>query len=265
MMLTRPKPSSHPRSGGSRSGGPLSTRGGTITVAAILSLLAGIALLVFLREYREDLTASDGVRVVVAQNLIPHGTPGEVVAEKRLYTVRRIKKSELAEGAIVDPADLEGKVAKKDLFPGHQLKAEDFKAAEGEIGRRLSGVERAISVPVDKAHGLLGRIDAGDRVDVITTADSGAGAVTVSTVAARNVLVLAVPEVDDKGASSRKEQVTIRVPDRSAGMIAAASDGGDVWLVLRPAVGAQTQKPDGKGGTRYNAQINIDATVREQP
>ena len=127
MMLTRPKPPSHPRSGGSRSGGPLSTRGGTITVAAILSLLAGIALLVFLREYREDLTADDGVRVVVSRNLIPHGTPGEVVAEKRLYTIRRIKKSELAEGAVVDPADLEGKVAKKDLFPGHQLKAEDFK------------------------------------------------------------------------------------------------------------------------------------------
>jgi Flp pilus assembly protein CpaB len=262
MLLTKPKPASQPRGGG-----PLSTRGGTILVAALLSLLAGAALLVFLREYREDLTASDGVRVLVAKSLVPHGTPGEIVAESGLYKLARVKKSQLAEGAIVDPKDLEGIVAKKDLFPGHQLTADDFKSADGTIGRRLAGYDRAISVPVDKAHGMLGRIDTGDRVDVITTLDTGAGVATAAQVATRNALVLAMPDVDDGGPSGRKEQVTLRVPDDAVGPIAAAADGGEVWLVLRPAVGARSHESIGRvnrsGG--YDAEIKIDATVRERP
>lgn len=266
MMLTRPKPASQQRSSQPRRGGPLSTRGGTITVAAILSLMAGVALLLFLREYREDLTASDGVRVVVARSLIPAGTPGEVVAERKLYKMTRVEKSQLAEGAVVDPSDFEEMVAKKDLVPGHQLVAEDFKPADEHVGSRLSGFDRAMSVPVDKAHGILGRIDVGDRVDVITTSDAGAGSMTVSQVATRNALVLAVPDVGD-GGSSRKEQVTIRVPDRAVGIIAAAADGGDVWLILRPAVGARSHKSAAQptAGDRYDARIKIDATVTEQP
>jgi Flp pilus assembly protein CpaB len=261
MMLTRPKPTSQPRRGG-----PLSTRGGTILVAALLSLIAGAALLVFLRQYREDLTSSDGVRVLVARSLIPHGTRGDVVAERGLFKVARVTKSQLAEGAVVDPKDLEGKVAKKDLFPGHQLTADDFKSKEGQIGNTLTGYDRAMSVPVDKAHGMLGRIQVGDRVDVITTRDAGAGALSVSQLAARNVLVLAVPNVDDAGSSTREEQVTIRVPDEAARPIASAADDGNVWLVLRPAVGARAHGSGGqlKGGQSYNAQINIDATVKGQ-
>jgi Flp pilus assembly protein CpaB len=262
MMLTRPKPTSQPR----RSG-PLSTRGGTILVAALLSLVAGAALLIFLRQYREDLTADDAVRVLVARNLIPHGTRGDVVTEQKMYKLARVNKSQLAEGAIADPSDLEGKVAKKDLFPGHQLKADDFKSKEGLIGNTLTGYSRAMSVPVDKAHGILGRLSVGDRVDVITTTDGGAGTLTVAQIPARNVLVLAVPEVDDKGSSTRKEQVTIRVPDSAAPTIASAADEGNVWLILRPAVGARSHESVGrpvKPGQDISTQINIDATVRQR-
>src|SRR4029453_14309632 len=92
MMLTRPKPPSQPRSGG-----PLSTRGGTIFVAALLSLVAAVALLLFLRDYRNDLTADDGVRVVVLKSLVPHGTSGEAIAENSVYRMTRVKKSELAD------------------------------------------------------------------------------------------------------------------------------------------------------------------------
>jgi hypothetical protein len=76
MLLTRPKSPSPPRPGG---GGPLSSRGGTLLVAAMLSLLAGAALLVFLRQYREDVTSTDRARVLVAASLVPKGTPGDVI------------------------------------------------------------------------------------------------------------------------------------------------------------------------------------------
>jgi Flp pilus assembly protein CpaB len=235
MLLTRPKPPSQPRGGG-----PLSTRGGTILIAALLSLVAGAALLIFLRQYREDLTASDGVRVLVARSLIPHGTTGEVLSERSLYKVTRVKKSELVDGAVVDPANLEGKMAAKDLFPGHQLTASDFKPADGSTGRRLQSYDRAISLPLDKAHGMLARIDAGDRVDVLGTLDAGAGAITTAAVLARNVLVVKMPDAGDDNPATRTEQVTLRVPDNAAPNIAAVSDGGEIWLVLRPAVGARS-------------------------
>jgi len=222
-------------------GGPLSSRGGTLLVAALLSLVAGAALLIFLRQYRDDLTASDGVQVLVAKSLIPKGTTGEVVAETTRYRLARVKKSQLAHGAITDPEGLEGKAAKKDLFPGHQLTQDDFEGADGSVGSKLTGFDRAMSVPVDKAHGMTGRIRVGDRVDVIISQDAGAGLVTLASVAARNVLVLSVPDSDGSGVSARKEQVTLRVPDGAAPTIAAAADGGEVWLILRPAVGARAQ------------------------
>ena len=94
-----------------------------------------------------------------------------------------------------------------------------------------------MAVPVDSA-GMIGKIEAGDRADVITTQDAGAGSLTAASVAARNSLVLAVLDGDGT-ARRRARQVTIRVPDDAAAAIAAAADGGEVWLVLRPPVGAR--------------------------
>src|SRR5215210_7501690 len=189
MLLTRPKPPTSPRSGGG--GGPLSTRGGTLLVAALLSLLAGMALLVFLRQYRDDVTSSDRARVLVAASVIPKGTTGEVLLEQKLYRIAHVRADDLRDGAITDPSDLKGRAATGDVFPGHQLRLGDFEDAGGKIGSRLAGYQRAITVPVDRAHGMVGKIDAGDRVDVITTTDAGAGAVTVATVAVKGALVLA--------------------------------------------------------------------------
>jgi len=264
MLLTKPKSPSPARSGGGR--GPLSSRGGTLIVAALLSLLAAGALLLFLRGYRDDLTGSDGVQVLVARSLVPKGTPGEVVAEKRMYKLAKIKKSQLEEGAITDPDALNKQAATTDLFPGHQLRAEDFEPADDSVRSRLAGFERAMSVPVDGAHGMVGKIDVGDRVDVITTLDTGTGSVTVAQVAARNVLVLGVPD-GGSGDTGRQEQVTIRVPDRAVPSIAKAADGGKIWLVLRPAVGARSQTTDAvlegiRDGQSIDAQVDIDATVR---
>lgn len=264
MLKTRPRPSSSPLAGG-----PLSSRGGTLAVAALLSLVAAAALLVFLRQYRDDLTASDGVQVLVARSLVPKGTTGEIVAENKRYRLARVKKSQLADDAITDPAALEGKAATKDLFPGHQLRSDDFADADSTVASRLTGFDRAISVPVDKAHGMTGRIRTGDRVDVITTQDAGAGLVTVASVAARKVLVLSVPDSDGSGVTGRKEQVTLRVPDSAVARIAAAADGGEVWLVLRPAVGARSRAPEtvAKGaadGQPLDAEISVDATVRSR-
>jgi Flp pilus assembly protein CpaB len=270
MLLTRPKSTKPPTS--SRGGrGPLSTRGGTLLVAALLSLVAGAALLIFLRQYREDITGSDKARVLVAASVIPKGTRGEIVLERRMYRIASVRQDDLKAGAFKDPSDLEGSVTKADVYPGHQLTPSDFESADSTVGSRLADYERAMTVPVDRAHGLVGKIKAGDRVDVVTTDDGGAGALTIATVVARDVLVLAVPDGDGSGVAGRLEQVTIRVPDTAGASIAAAADGGKVWLMLRPAVGARAHSTDAtvngvvKSGTKpLNADVNISAQVRQR-
>src|SRR5215211_5791998 len=229
MKLTRPPAPAK------RGPGPLSTRNGTLAVAGILALLAGAALLLFLRQYRDDLTGSDPVRVLVARSLVPKGTPGDVVAGEHLYKVVRLRNSQLKPGAITDPEGMVDKVAATD----------------------------------DAAHGMIGRIDAGDRVDVIVTYENGVGGLTVARIAARNALVLNIPsEPKDGGVRSVTQPVTIRVGDESATEIAGAADGGKVWLVLRPAVGARSHESTEaianalrKGGVK--ADINID--LKGQP
>jgi Flp pilus assembly protein CpaB len=265
MLLTRPKTQAAPRSPGG--GGPLSTRRGTLLVAALLSLVAGAALLIFLRQYREDVTSSDKVRVLVAASVLPKGTTGDVILEKKMYRIAHVREDDLKSGAFTDPDALKGEAVKEDLSPGHQITSEDFQDAKGEVGTRLADYDRAMTVPVDRAHGMVGKIHPGDRVDVITTTDSSGGGVTIATVAARDVLVLAVPDSDGSGTATRQEQVTIRVPDDAASAIAASADGGKVWLVLRPAIGARAHRSDttlngASSGAPLNADVNIKVRSR---
>ena len=227
-------------------------------------------MLLFLREYRKDLEGSDPVRVLVASSLVAKGTPGDLVAGNHLYRVTKVQDSQLKDGALTDPADLRGKLAVADIDPGHQFQASDFEAADGKAQNRLSGFARAMTVPVDVARGMIGRIEAGDRVDVIVTSDSASSGISAAHIAARNVLVLNIPsDGGDGSVDAEKRPATIRVNDTEAAAIAAAADGGEVWLVLRPAVGARSHDSVDavaqalNNGRSVKADINIDATVSE--
>jgi Flp pilus assembly protein CpaB len=222
-----------------RSGGPLGTKHGSWLLASVLALIAAGALLVFLREYRDDLTGSDPVQVLVAKSVVPKGTPGDVIASEQLYSLDKVKNSQREDGAITDPDDLAGKVVAKEIQPGHQLRSSDFET--GRVAQaRLSGFQRAMSVPLDPSRGLVGDVEAGDHVDVVVTYSNQASGPNSAKVAARNVLVLEINEGDEDGLDTEDTTATLRVKDDDAAAIAAAVDGGSVWLVLRPAVGARS-------------------------
>ena len=150
-----------------------------------------------------------------------------------------MKNSQVEDGAITDPDQLSGEVVAKDIHPGHQLRSSDFE--EGRTAQaRLTGVQRAMSVPLDESRGLVGEVEAGDRVDVVVTYRNSGSGPNAARVAARDVLVLSVADSDDGGVSSDDPTATLRVNDDDAAAIAAAVDGGSVWLVLRPAIGARS-------------------------
>src|SRR5919197_1577989 len=125
-------------------------------------------LIVYLSHYRSSLKASDETTpVLVAKSLIQKGSPGNLIARSHEYQIASIPKRTVRTGAITDTSTLAGLVAAHDIYANQQLTTADFvAAAPNSIQTSLVGRNRAISIPIDQAHGMLGEITPGDHVDV---------------------------------------------------------------------------------------------------
>jgi Flp pilus assembly protein CpaB len=247
-----PRPPRRPKRSGVDLRKLVSTRRGSVIVAVAAAVLAASVLLVFLSQYRRSLNLSDkSVTVLVARSLIEKGSSGTLLAEKSIFQTARVRKRDLKNGAIADPSNLRGKVAVDDIYPGQQLVVGDFAPATGGVRERIAGDERAISLPLDNSHGMIGDVQGGDHVDVLFASGSS-GIVTVSqtratvTTLLRDLLVLRAPKsakAGGVGGPTSTQEVVLRATDTQAVTLAYAADNGKVWLVLRPKVGATDSKP----------------------
>ena len=218
-----------------RVGGRLSTRGGTAVIATIAGLGALAVLLVFMSNYRDSVrSGANETTVLVADQAIDEGTSGDVVAEAGLFSKKAIPETDAVDGAFTDPSALRGQVATEQVYRGEQLTAASFGPGADPIAGKLEGIQRALSVPVDKAHGNIEQIEAGSRVDVLggfNAEASGGRTRPVVDVLARDILVLKVPS----GSSGDEDTaVVLRVTDVEASRIAFAADSGQLWLTVRP-------------------------------
>jgi Flp pilus assembly protein CpaB len=224
------------------------TRGGAITIAATAALFAGILLLAFTSRYKDRVQSGTVEHsVLVANRLIPKGTSGAVVVSDGLFKPSSVQGENVASGALASSAVLGGKVATRDIYPGQQITAADFASNADPLRGQLSGVQRAIDVPIDDAHGLVGEVRAGDSVDVLAgfnTANSntGRGRPQLRTLI-QDVRVLKAPDPDAKATGRDTKDLTVRVTADQAAQLAFASDAGRVWFILRPPVGAKNPHP----------------------
>lgn len=222
----------------------LSTRRGSLLLAGVTALLAGALIFLFV-DSRDGggVVGGGSERVLVAKRLIPKGSPGDVVGAQQLAVATTLEGEDLKEGAISDPKALAGKAAVADIYPGQQLTTADFTAAAVGLSAKLTGDQRAVAVPVDAAHGLIGSVQAGDHVDVFVglsqTGGSGGGSVVRTLL--QNALVLSAAGATDTGATGGGGGSTIilRASDRDATKLAFAADNGQVWIALRPPAGAK--------------------------
>jgi Flp pilus assembly protein CpaB len=226
----------------------LATRGGTVTVGAFAAGFAALLLVLYLSQYRSSLNESnEPITVLVAKSLIEKGTPGDIVGVKGLFQTTEVQKGQVKEGAITDPSALRGREATNDIFPGQPLTTDAFAAStRGAIGSQIAGNQRAIAVPVDPAHGLIGQVRAGDRVDVVgawNITEGGGGGRPVVKVLTQNILVLDAPDNSGPGvASAAAVNVVLRTNYREAVEIAWVAENGKVWVVLRPRAGAPPRR-----------------------
>ena len=224
----------------------VSTRGGSVAVAALTALLAAALLMVFLTRYRDSVNSNDKLTtVLVAQRLIEKGSSGDVIATQGLYQTSRLPKKQLKNGALSDPGAIRGKVATQEVLPGQQLTTTDFAPSTDPIVKNLAGDQRAISLPLDSAHGMIGDVHSGDRVDVLAgfnwQPNGAASSVPVSKVLLQNALVLKAPANAQKGgiAGNSTQNVVIQAPADMTSQLAFSADNGKVWIVKRPKVGAK--------------------------
>jgi pilus assembly protein CpaB len=233
------------RTTGGNLGRMSSTRQGTLTIALVSAMIAAAILIFALNRYRQSVeTHNKPATVLVASQLILQGTSGAAISVGHTFHATRVLDKQVASGALATTADLHGEVAARDIYPGQQLTAADF-VSGGLFYSKLPPNQRAVSLPLNAAHGLIGDVHNGDRVDVyVSFAEKPPVPAFVRLVAA-NVVVLDAGALSNQGAlstaspTSQESNVVLEVGIQQAAELAFATDYGKVWLVLRPANGTR--------------------------
>ena len=231
--------------------GPLSSKNGSILSAVITAAVAGLLIVLFMAQYRNNVN-KDGVPtpVLVAQKVIGQGASGETAGEQALFKSVEVPRDQLKKGAVTDPSALRGKVAVAQILPGQQLTATDFRSAGTGAITKLAADQRAMTVALDNAHGMLGTLRKGDHVDVLSGFElepiGGGANRPVMRMLMQDVLVLDVPAKEGGGAvgggGTETAEVTLRVSTMAAPKVAFAADNGKLWLVLRPQNGEKLDR-----------------------
>lgn len=219
-------------------GDVLATRNGALATAVAAAVLAGVLLFVFVQHYRSNTNSSSApTTVFVAHSFIPQGSPADAVASEQLIQRTTLRASQVQSGAITEPSVLHGEVAAENIYPGQQITASDFTAST-TLASQLTGTERALSVPVDATHGLVGFVHTGEYVDVMASYPSGVGGRGGSvTKLLSDVLVLSAPTSTSGGGvggGNSSSNIVLRVSEQDAPALAYAADNGKVWIVMRP-------------------------------
>jgi len=207
------------------------TRQGTVFLGVIAAVIAAVALIVYLNQYRNSVNDNALTPVLVTKSFVASGTPGSVVTSTELYSISHVPKSALQTGAFVDPSALAGKVAITDIGKGQQLTTADFGPATGSVAEQLSPTQRAVVIPLGAPQELGGLIGAGSHVDVWVTIGGKVKELL------QDVYVL--------GAGGGN--VTLRTSPQEAGQLIYASENNQPWLVLRPTVAKNSKPPVIKG------------------
>jgi pilus assembly protein CpaB len=232
------------------------------SAALVLFVLGAVVLLAYVRG--ADARAFAGaqpVQVLVVDQLVPAGTPGDGLADfVRLETV---PAKAAVTGRVTDLSELAGLVATADLEPGEQLLASRF---ENPDDRQLPGTVavpeglQEVSILLEPQRAVGGRLAAGDTVGVyLSMADLKQTHVVMHRALVTQVQgAPAAPAPSGDGAVDPASSsapagslmVTLAVDSQDAETVVFGAEHGSLWLSLEPE-GAQT------GGTRVVAPDNV--------
>lgn len=211
-------------------------------LAALLAVLLAVVGIVLVVSYttqaeRRALEGIETTPVLVVQQLVPAGTPASEL--DGLVAVEQLPALAVASGAVADAADLGDRVATVDLLPGEQVLDARFGTAD-DTAAAPEGAQY-LSIPVDAARAVGGRLVAGDRVGVyVTFTDDAAGTGPSSQLLLDGVPVshvqggVTISEEGVEGQAATSVIVTLAVTAEEARSIVFAREFGSVWLSNQP-------------------------------
>jgi Flp pilus assembly protein CpaB len=181
-------------------------------VGGLLVALAGVGTFV---SWQATSSAPDVAYAIAARRL----QPGERLASDMVRFEPIDLPDDVAGAAFDAPGELEGRVVVAPVGEGELIQS-------GSLSDQHGGEPAAeVSVTLERALAVDGRLRPGDTVDVYATDDD-------TTVAARDVRVVAVTEGSGSFADGRELTVTLALTERSAGTpIVHAARAGQVTLV----------------------------------
>lgn len=225
----------------------LGDRRASLIGAAVAAILAAILFAVAMHSDASPAKTTSS-SAVFATRLIHRGTLLDARVLGSSARVRTVGAAARAPGALSTLDAVRGQVASADIAAGTQLTSSDLGDDSGAITTRLAGRNRAVSVPIDRAHGMVGDISTGDHVDVYGSFEvqlqGDSRPHPVLKVLAQNVRVLREPTAGsaDTGDTPRG-QITMELRSSIAQQVAFSADNGKLWIAARPTHAARHGRP----------------------
>jgi pilus assembly protein CpaB len=173
--------------------------------------------------------------VVAAKDIAPGSS-----LEGNLLKVVQWPQDARVEGAILDPEQLQGRVARTSLAPGEVILESKLapKGAPGGLAGIIQPDRRAVTVKVDEASGVAGFVLPGNRVDVLVTISrSEFKDDPVTQVVLQNLPVLGIGQDIESHRGGEKPKVvptvTLEVTPEESEKLALAAKEGNITLALR--------------------------------
>lgn len=194
--------------------------------AGILALLAGVAVIMLLSEPAPPSTYVARTSAAVPAMSEMAGSNIEAIEIDDEYIEPDTITGDNADDVIAAATEaFAGRLARYDIAAGRQLRPSDFQTSTATVAELAPG-ERLVSVSANVSRSAAGTIRAGDRVDVVAVAPSGAEATNMwSNIIVADVEVVSVRLSEQYLQSLAQQQVTASNTD----------DGVDGRDALQPA------------------------------
>lgn len=199
-----------------------------------------------------------------------------VVASRDLYRGEKIAIEDLkllpvptegvtVEGLVVNPKKIVGQVVKQPIFAGEWMLNQKIGMElenEGQVESLLEQGMRAMRIPVSAESGLLGMLNPGDHVDVISVFESANGKRMISRTILQNIEVLSIGQTNRMNQINEEElqeanknregeafvkasMIALHVNTEEAEKLALGMNVGAIHLALRSPTDVALVETDG--------------------
>jgi pilus assembly protein CpaB len=218
-----------------------------IALAVVLATVGTFVLVLYVQSAEDRALAGERVvDVLVASTEIPRGTPAEDLAGS--VRTEKVPVKLQAMGSVEDLEELSGRVTSVNLLPGEQISTQRF-IAPAQLGRvEVPDGMLQVTVSLDSARALGGRIAPGDHVGVVASFgggaadDEGDASSPTTHLILHKVLVTAVAGAPDpeeatdtaSAPTSGTILVTLALDAPSVERVVFAAEHGTLWLSAEP-------------------------------